>query len=138
MSLGHGDFQKSDLTTLLMKQIRNTQFIFHVVSRHRSRRGITMRFARSPLATSIPSYFLLQNDNAINEYLLDENEYQDVAEVLRAGRRLEIGECLETKSFARLRIERTSLEIVRMIYKDFADVLREMNSQARQYAERNC
>ncbi|HIK91576.1 MAG TPA: hypothetical protein EYG03_06285 [Planctomycetes bacterium] len=60
-----------------------------------------------------------------------------MAKFLRAGGLLDIGECLETKSFARLRIERTSLEVVKVNYKDFADVLREMNSQARQYAERN-
>jgi hypothetical protein len=86
---------------------------------------------------TIPSYPLLQKDVTINEYLPDELEYHDLAEFLRAGGRLEIGECHETKSFARLRIERTSLEVAKMNYKDFADVLREMNSQARQYAERN-
>ena len=51
---------------------------------------------------------------AISEYLPDEHEYTNLAEFLRSGGMLEIGERPEFGSFARLQIERTKLHVVTM------------------------
>jgi hypothetical protein len=80
---------------------------------------------------------LLKEAQPISNYLPDESEYYDLAVFLRAGGLLEIGKCLEFGSFARLRIERTTIDVATMKYKDLADVLRQMNAKARQYAEEN-
>ena len=67
------------------------------------------------------------------QYLPDEKMYLHLAEFLRAGGILEIGENRELGSFARLRIRNTTLNVVKAMYTDFADVLSEMDSQARRY-----
>jgi hypothetical protein len=67
------------------------------------------------------------------QYLSDEKTYLHLAEFLRAGGILEIGENRELGSFARLRIRNTTLNVVKMTYLDFANVLKEMDFQARQY-----
>ena len=74
---------------------------------------------------------------SINDYLPDENEYCDLADFLRSGGLLEIGERHEMRSFARLKIERTTINVVTMKYKDLAAVLREMDIKAREYIEKN-
>ena len=76
-------------------------------------------------------------DVVINEILANENEYPHLADFLRSGGLLEIGESYEMGSFARLRIQRTTLNVVKMKYPDFASVLREMNTKFRQYIEEN-
>jgi hypothetical protein len=69
------------------------------------------------------------------QYLPDEHTYLHLAEFLRAGGTLEVGENHEFGSFARLRIGRTTLNVMKMTYTDFANVLQEMDSQARRYLE---
>jgi len=69
------------------------------------------------------------------QHLPDEQTYLHLAEFLRAGGVLEVGENRELGSFARLRIRNTTLNVVKMIYSDFANVLKEMDSQARRYLE---
>ena len=53
------------------------------------------------------------------QYLPDEKTYLHLAEFLRAGGILEIGENRELGSFARLRIRNTTLKVVKMTYLDF-------------------
>ena len=48
---------------------------------------------------------------------------------------LKSGESRELCSFARLRIRNTTLNVMKMTYTDFANVLKEMDFQARQYLE---
>lgn len=71
----------------------------------------------------------------MHNHLPDEHTHQHLAEFLRAGGTLEVGENHEFGSFARLRIRNTTLNVMKMTYKDFADVLKEMDSQARRYLE---
>ena len=80
---------------------------------------------------------MLTEAQPISDYLPDESDYPHLAEFLRAGGLLEIGECVEWGSFARFRIDRTTIDVATMKYRDFADVLRKMNAKARQYAEEN-
>jgi hypothetical protein len=69
------------------------------------------------------------------KYLPDEQMYLHLAEFLRAGGILEVGENLAHGSFARLRIRNTTVNIVKMAYLDFANVLKEMDFQARRHLE---
>ena len=71
----------------------------------------------------------------MHHHLPDEHTYQYLAEFLRAGGTLEVGENHEFGSFARLRIRNTTLNVMKMTYSDFANVLQEMDFQARQYSE---
>lgn len=64
----------------------------------------------------------------MSENLPNETEYRHLADFLRSGGRLEIGESREEGSFARLYTERTVLNVVNMKYDDLADVLRVMES----------
>ena len=61
----------------------------------------------------------------------------ELADFLRSGGLLEIGESREMGSFARLHMERNTINVVTMKYKDLAAVLREMNTKAREYIEEN-
>ena len=70
------------------------------------------------------------------KYLPDEQTYLHLAEFLRAGGVLEVGENCELCSFARLRMRNTTVNVMKMTYLDFANVLKEMDFQARQYLER--
>ena len=72
----------------------------------------------------------------MSENLPNESTYRHLADLLRSGGRLEIGESLEFGSLARLRIGRTTLDVAKMNYSHLAEVLQEMENQARQYAER--
>ena len=60
-------------------------------------------------------------------HLPDEQTFQHLAEFLRAGGTLEVGENLSLGSFAWLRIGKTTLNVVKASYADFADVLKEMD-----------
>jgi hypothetical protein len=71
----------------------------------------------------------------MDDNLPNERDYPHLAELLRAGGRLVIGEDFEFGSFASLRIGGTYLHVGKMKYGDLAEVLREMDSRARQYAE---
>ena len=73
----------------------------------------------------------------MSENLPNETEYRHLAEFLCSGGRLEIGASWEMGSFARLYVERTVLNVVKMEYDDLAEVLRVMENQARQYIEEN-
>ena len=70
------------------------------------------------------------------QYLPDEQTYLHLAGFLRAGGIFEVGENLELGSFARLRIRNTTLNVMKITYLDFANVLKEMDCQACQYFER--
>ena len=69
------------------------------------------------------------------QYLPDEKTYMHLAEFLRAGGILEVGESRELGSFARIRVRKTTVNVMKMTYLDFANVLHEMDSLARRYLE---
>ena len=69
------------------------------------------------------------------DHLPDEQAYRNLAAFLRAGGTLEVGEDVSFSSFARLRIGNTTLNVMKSAYRDFADVLQEMDSQARRYLQ---
>jgi len=71
----------------------------------------------------------------MHHHLPDEKIYLHLAEFLRAGGVLEVGENRELGSLARLRIRNTTLNVVKTTYPDCASVLKEMDSQARRYLE---
>ena len=73
----------------------------------------------------------------MSEILSNENEYPHLADFLRSGGRLEIGESYEFGSFARLHIKRNTLDVVKMTYNHLTEVLQEMEAQAKKYIERN-
>ena len=70
----------------------------------------------------------------MSEVLPDEREYPSLAAFLRAGGVIEIGENHVFGSFARLRVLNTTINVVKMDYRDLAEVLREMDSKAKGYA----
>ena len=80
---------------------------------------------------------LSREDKTISDYLPDEVDYPELADFLRSGGLLEIGESREMGSFARLYMERDVINVVKMKYKDLAAVLRQMNTKAKEYIERN-
>ena len=88
-------------------------------------------------SNAIKSPTTVKEPRVIIDLLPDENEYPDLADFLRSGGILEIGEHRELESFARLQIERTTLNAVTMKYKDLADVLRVMVAKAKEYIEEN-
>ena len=73
----------------------------------------------------------------MSESLSKENEYSHLAEFLRSGGRLEVGENREFGCFARLLIGRTTLNVAKMNYSDLSEVLQVMEGQAKQYIDRN-
>lgn len=73
----------------------------------------------------------------MSKLLTRETQYASLADFLRHGGKMEIGECRELGSFARLYMERTTLNVVKMNYRDLADVLHEMDSKAKDYIEAN-
>ena len=68
--------------------------------------------------------------------LPNEQTYPHLAEFLRAGGKLKVGANHEFGSFAEITIGKTTLTVGQMEYLDLAAVLREMNSQAKGYLER--
>lgn len=69
------------------------------------------------------------------KHLPEEKAYPHLVEFLRAGGSLEIGEDMSHGSFARLRIGKTTLNVVKPVYSDLAEVMREMDSQARRHLD---
>ena len=73
----------------------------------------------------------------MSPYLPNETQYPSLAEFLRHGGKMEIGECRELGSFARLYMERDTFNVAKTNYRDLAEVLREMDSKAKGYIEAN-
>ena len=109
-------------------------------------REVMLRAEETWISRIVPKYHrsdtasqgrLLKEDKTISDYLPDEDEYPELADFLRSGGLLEIVESREMGSFARLYMERDTINVVTMKYKDLAAVLREMNTKAREYIEKN-
>ena len=73
----------------------------------------------------------------MSTYLPNETQYPSLAEFLRYGGKMEIGECRQLGSFARLYMERETFNVVKTNYRDLAEVLHEMDSKAKGYIEAN-
>ena len=69
-------------------------------------------------------------------HLADEQAHKQLAEFLRSGGFLEVGANVFLGSFARLRMGKTTISVAKMDYRDLAEVLDEMDSQAEEYLER--
>jgi hypothetical protein len=73
----------------------------------------------------------------VSNLLPSETHYPSLADFLRHGGKMEIGECRELGSFARLYMERDTFNVVKTNYRDLAEVLHEMDSKAKGYIEAN-
>jgi hypothetical protein len=69
-----------------------------------------------------------------HEQLLKEVTYPHLATFLRSGGTLEVGENFSLGAFARIRKGNKTV-VVDAAYRDFAAILKEMNSLARDYLE---
>lgn len=69
-----------------------------------------------------------------HEQLHEEQTYSHLAAFLRAGGTLEVGEDFSLGAFARIRKGNKTV-LVDAAYRDFAAILKEMNSKARDYLE---
>jgi hypothetical protein len=69
-----------------------------------------------------------------HEQLLEEAAYPHLASFLSAGGTLEVGEDLSLGAFARIRKGNKTI-VVDSAYRDFAAILKEMDSKARDYLE---
>ena len=67
-----------------------------------------------------------------DEQLLEEVTYPHLATFLRSGGTLEVGENFSLKAFARIRKHNKTI-LVDAAYRDFAAILKEMDSKARDY-----
>ena len=74
----------------------------------------------------------------MDKNLQKEKKYCHLANFLRSGGRLEIGENLNLGSFATLFFRNTSRSVAKMKYSDLAEVLHVMDGQAKNYTDRNC
>jgi len=68
------------------------------------------------------------------DQLREEVNYPHLVTFLRSGGTLEIGEDFSIGAFARIRKGNTTI-VVDAVYRDFAAILKEMDSQARRYME---
>ena len=68
------------------------------------------------------------------DQLVEEVNYPHLATFLRSGGTLEVGEDYSLGAFARIRKGNKTI-LVDAAYRDFAAVLKEMNSKARNYFE---
>ena len=68
------------------------------------------------------------------EQLLEEVTYPHLANFLRSGGTLEVGEDFSLGAFARIRKGNTTV-VVDTAYRNFAAILKEMDSKARRYLE---
>jgi len=68
------------------------------------------------------------------DQLQDESSYPHLATLLRSGGTLEIGESFSIGAFARIRKGNRSI-VIDTAYRDFAAILKEMDSSARRYME---
>lgn len=64
----------------------------------------------------------------------EEVNYPHLASFLRSGGTLEVGEDFSTGAFARIRKHNTTI-VVNAAYRDFAAILKQMDSKAKQYME---
>lgn len=69
-----------------------------------------------------------------HEQLHEEQAYSHLASFLRSGGTLEIGENFSLGAFARIRKGNKTI-VVDAAYRDFAAILKEMDSKARDYLE---
>ena len=69
------------------------------------------------------------------DQLQDESSYPHLAAFLQSGGTLEVGEDFSLGAFARIRKGNTTI-VVDANYLDFAAILKEMDSKARRYMER--
>ncbi len=67
-----------------------------------------------------------------HDQLHEETTYPQLAAFLRSGGMLEVGENLSLGAFARIRKD-NKIIIVDTKYRDFAAILKEMNSKAKDY-----
>ena len=70
----------------------------------------------------------------VEDQLQDEGSYPHHATFLRSGGTLEVGEDISLGAFARLRKGNKTI-LVDAAYRDFAAILKEMDSKARRYIE---
>ena len=68
------------------------------------------------------------------DQLPDEATYPHLATFLQSGGTLEVGEDFSAGAFARIR-KGNKIIVVDAVYRDFAAILKEMDSQARRYME---
>jgi hypothetical protein len=68
------------------------------------------------------------------DQLQDEGSYPHLATFLRSGGTLEVGEDISLGAFARIRKGNKTI-LVDAAYRDFAAILKEMDSKARRYIE---
>lgn len=68
------------------------------------------------------------------DQLQDESSYPHLADLLRSGGTLEVGESFSHRAFARIRKGNKSV-VVDATYRDFTAILKEMNSKAKQHME---
>ena len=68
------------------------------------------------------------------EQLLEESTYPRLSAFLRSGGTLEVGEDFSLGAFARIRKGNKTF-LVDATYRDFAAILKEMDSKAKQYME---
>ena len=69
-----------------------------------------------------------------HEQLLEEVTYPHLATFLRSGGTLEVGEDFSLGAFARIRKHNKTI-LVDAAYRDFAAILKEMDSKAKDYLE---
>jgi len=69
------------------------------------------------------------------DQLQDESSYWYLASFLRSGGTLEVGEDFSTGAFARIRKGNETV-VVQTTYRDLAAILKEMDSKAKGYMER--
>ena len=69
-----------------------------------------------------------------HEQLHEETTYSHLASFLRSGGTLEVGEDFSLGAFARIR-KGNKTTVVDAAYRDFAAILKEMDSKARDYLE---
>ena len=69
-----------------------------------------------------------------HEQLHDETTYSHLATFLRSGGTLEVGEDLSLGAFARIRKGNRTI-VVDAAYRDFAAILKEMDSKAKDFLE---
>lgn len=72
--------------------------------------------------------------NRAKDQLPEEHTYPHLAEFLRAGGKLEVGENLSHGAFASIRKHNKTV-VVNALYRDFGAILKEMDSKAREYME---
>lgn len=69
-----------------------------------------------------------------DEQLREEATYPNLAAFLQSGGTLEVGESFSLGAFARIRKHNKTI-LVDAAYRDFAAILKEMDSKARDYLE---